>query len=404
MRDQTIEPRLRAANPLSKRTLEALDLATGEAALGEALIGDSALAAEPSVSARAPRRRRSALLLLGGAAAAVAVAVVLLLSGGAGRSPEPAYGAQLVRFAESTPLLLLEAPGWHVQNVDQWTSGQGTMEFVWGKTGGREPVATTADDEGSAVASPAVRQRWVHLVWYSGKSAHQLMRAYLHPRIDRTPGRRLTTTIPALGAMVHIDTRAESAPQYGRPGDHEMAAIWRQDGQVLVLNGRVPDLAAFRERLDGLRRVDAQTWLGAMPPKVVKAADYGATVHQMLQGIPLPPGFDPASIPDLSLTTDRYQVGAAVGGAVACGWFNRWGEARADGDTAATQEAERVLLESEARWPIFRQMRTEGGYPATVIEYAEKMQSGRWYGKPLLAAVDSKVGLCGPGGLPGSGG
>ena len=35
-----------------------------------------------------------------------------------------AYGAELVRFAESTPLLLLEGPGWRVQNGDEYKTGK----------------------------------------------------------------------------------------------------------------------------------------------------------------------------------------------------------------------------------------------------------------------------------------
>ena len=70
-----------------------------------------------------PRRRRRFALALGSAALAVALAAVLILAGGGSNHPSPAYGAELVRFAESTPLLLLEGPGWRVQNVTE--EGQG---------------------------------------------------------------------------------------------------------------------------------------------------------------------------------------------------------------------------------------------------------------------------------------
>jgi uncharacterized protein YodC (DUF2158 family) len=197
--------------------------------------------------------------------------------------------------------------------------------------------------------------------------------------------------MPALGTKVHIDTRAESSPKYGGPGDHEMLAVWAEDGHVLELSTRVPDLAAFRERLGWLHRVDAQTWLDAMPAKVIKAADRGAAVREMLRGIPLPPGFDPAKISNQDLTTSRYEVGVAVGGGVACEWFSRWGEARANHDAAAAQEAERAL-QGAGRWPVFREMSKEGAYPAVVVEYAKAMPSGRWYGRPLLPDVNQGLG------------
>lgn len=97
-----------------------------------------------------------------------------------------------------------------------------------------------------------------------------------------------------------------------------MIAIWREGDRILSLSAWVPNLAAFRERLSWLRKVDAQTWLDAMPQRVVKAADYGAEMREMLQRLPLPAGFDPSTIPDRRVTTNRYSVGKAVGGAVAC--------------------------------------------------------------------------------------
>jgi uncharacterized protein YodC (DUF2158 family) len=381
MSTEKIELELRAANPIRRRALAALDLTAGEEALGRALIDQPALAGEPDLarpSRPGARRPRRALLALATLAAVVVAVVALLVGGGGGAgSPTPAYGADLVRFAESSPLLLLEAPGWKVENVDQPNAGEGMMGF-------------TRDGGGP------VDQRWVELTWNPVALAKKLLTIHFDPPLDRTPSPEVTTRIASLGATVHIDTRSESAPRYGHPGDHEMTAIWMEGSHVLTLDTRVPSLAAFRERLEAMHRVDAQTWLGAMPAKVVKAAAYGGTVDQILKGIPLPPGFDPNSIPRQGLTADRYQVGAEVGGTVACAWFSRWGEARAGHDTAGAEEAEKVLLESEKRWPIFREMAKEGGYPATVTEYAEAMPSGRWFGRPLLEAVDSNGGLCGP--------
>lgn len=388
MSTEKIELELRAANPVAKPILAALDLAAGEAALGEALIAESAPAGEPGAPSRASRRPRSALLLIAAATALAGVAAVFLLAGGgASESPAPAYGAELVRFAESTPLLLLEEPGWRVRGIGQ-QHGQGRMEFgIASPTVPEAHIYKTHTQHGIALHRDGLRR--VELAWWN---RGEMLKLLLSPRLDRVPGRKFTTTMPALGTTVHIDTRAETSPKYGGPGHHQMEAIWREDGRVLLLSASVPDLAAFRERLGWLRRVDAQTWLDAMPAKVVKAADYGAAVREMLQGIPLPPGFDPTRISNLHLTTDRYQVGAAVGGAVACAWFRYWGEARAGQDAAAAQEAERVLLESESQWPIFREMSKEGAYPATVVEYAKAMPSGRWYGRPLLSAVGQGLG------------
>jgi hypothetical protein len=398
MSTKALDRELRAANPVAAPVLAALDLGDCEADLREALIAKPMTSGADAVSVGLggtppfavalrrspprPRRPRRLLLGLAGAAAAAAAVVVLLVGGGHDpASPAPAFGADLVRYAESTPLVLLELPGWHVQDLEQESGGNGDLRF--------------ATDSGPD------KQRWLRLFWLPANQPGVNWQDLLHPKIDRTPGRRFTTRPEGLGRTVHVDTRAESAPRYGSPGDHEMSAAWKEDGRVIFLVTRVPDAHTFLERLDGLRKVDAQTWLAALPARVIKPMEYAPTVREMLKGIPLPPGFDPSRIPHHGLSQDRYQVGAVVGGTVACAWFHSWGQARAAGDTGAEARAERVLLGSETQWPIFREMAKEGAYPATVIEYARKLKSGSWYGRPVLKAVFSEDGLCGPGELGG---
>lgn len=286
MNTDTLDRELRAANPIASPVLAALDLDECEASLGQALMGEPVAVDAGSAGAdrRArplPHRRRR--ILVGLAAAATAAAAVVLFVGGSHgpEAPARAYGAELVRYAESTPLLLLDQPGWRVKGLEQQHGGDGTLGFV--------------TDTGRA------DQRWVKLYWLPRDQAGVNLRAILHPRIDRTPGRRLTTELPNLGAVVHIDTRAETAPRYGHPGDPEMTAVWLEGGRLLYFESRVSSLAAFRKRLEGLRRVEAQAWLDAMPPQVVKAAEFAPTVEEMLRGIPLPPGFDPSQVPHRGL-------------------------------------------------------------------------------------------------------
>lgn len=217
------------------------------------------------------------------------------------------------------------------------------------------------------------------------------------------PGRHsFKTKIPALGVTAYVDPRIERSWRQGGPDHRWMLAVWKEGGRLIELRAHVPDLATFREQLGWLRRVGAEEWLDAMPARVVKSVDYAATVDSMLEGIPLPPGFDPTTLEGAEVTTDRYQVGAAVGGAVACSWFRVWGEALGSGDTAAAEEAEAVLR-GAGSWPIFEEMAKEGAYPATVLEYAEKMPSRKWYGRPLLPEVDEGLS-CAERGYPAVGG
>ena len=217
---------------------------------------------------------------------------------------------------------------------------------------------------------PAVRQRRVEL---------------LAPRLSRRnrsdghevphPHGQSWIKLPVLETTAEVDTRAEFYVNQGGPGNRQMTAFWSEGGYVLELRAAVPDLAAFEERLGWLTRVDSQTWLDAMPAKVVKAADHDAAVREMLKGIPVPDGFEPSRVPDEGLTTDRYQVGASVTGIVSCLWFRQWGEARRTGDGAAEVEAEKAMATSK-HWPILHEMAKEGAYPETVWELAAEMPSG----------------------------
>jgi hypothetical protein len=155
-----------------------------------------------------------------------------------------------------------------------------------------------------------------------------------------------------------------------------MVALWTEDGYLLEMRAAVPDQAAFEERLGWLTKVDSQTWLDAMPAKVVKAADHDAAVREMLKGIPVPSTFTPSRVPDTGLTTDRYQVGAKVTATVSCLWFRQWGEARRTGNRAKELEAERAMATSK-HWAILREMAKEGAYPETIWELAADMPSGK---------------------------
>ncbi len=329
MKRDEIERALSAADPVDRGRLDRVDLEAMEADLLADLEADPP---GPALAAAPPRLRRSRrfALALGPAALAFAIAAVVLLAGGGSEQTSQAYGAELVRFAESTPLLLLEGPGWRVQNVYEAPRGayhaesdraEGSMEFVTGKPipyesvrikcvhetmskNGKYPVCTAQSESG--MFPPSVRQRRVELRWFHGSLEDSLAMAHemAHPHGQSW------TRLPVLATTADVDTRAEFYVNQGEPGNRQMTALWSEDGYVLELKAAVPDLAGFEERLEWLKRVDSQTWLDAMPAKVVKAADHDAAVREMLKDIPVPKGFEPSQIPDEGLTTDRYQVGA----------------------------------------------------------------------------------------------
>lgn len=407
MKTRELEMALAAADPVDQEELVGLDF---EAMVGD-LLADLEGVQSGLTTPVAKRRRfgpRRLALTLAPAAFAIAVVAVLVLVGSGTQRTVPAYGAELVRFAESTPLLLLEGPGWRVQSVSQTgqgaymprsSRGAGSMEFVTGPAVAHTSPTISADGEVSGMTPKSVRQRKVELSWNPGKLGFP------------GPVVRHPIEVPVLDTTALVNTRAETAfiqtktekkrIEWGGPGDRQMAAIWHEDGYTLELRAWVSNPAAFEERLGWLSRVDSETWLDAMPAKVVKAADHDAAVREMLKGIPVPRGFTPAQIPDEGLTTNRYQVGASVTGVVSCLWFRQWGEARRAGDRKARLEAERAMATSTS-WPILREMNKDGDYPEVVWELAAAMPSGVWeWGPHAWRLLPHAEGLgCARWGMP----
>lgn len=383
MKRHQLDSEVKAADPFLPQALAALDLDAAEAELGAAIVAQAPGAEDPpAVKVRWSRRSQGGRRWAVAAAAGMIVAGVILfvLSGGSAQNqPARAYGADLVRFAESSPLLLLESPGWRVQNVVEENSREGiegSMEFVTGKPIPYETVRITGSSEAErekGMFAPAVRQRRVELQWRHGTLAEALANQHgsLHPHGQRW------VKLPVLDTTAAVDTRAEFYVNQGGPGNRLMVAFWSENNYVLQLEAAVPDQAAFEERLGWLTKVDPRTWLDAMPAKVVKAADHRAAVREMVKGIPVPDTFKPSRVPDEGLTTDRYQVGAKVTGAISCLWFRQWAEARRAGDRAAELEAEKAMATSR-HWRILREMAKDGAYPQTIWELAAEMPSGVW--------------------------
>jgi hypothetical protein len=144
----------------------------------------------------------------------------------------------------------------------------------------------------------------------------------------------------------------------------------------------------YQTILNSLRRVDVNTWLNAMPPEVVQPDALDATVKQMLRGVPLPPNFDPSTLPNASLISDRYRLGTAVTGAVTCGWLEDWVAAARNHDVTSAQQADRGLG-SARHWPVLLSMVHEkgwkgeqlpasgNGWASTILDVAREIRKGR---------------------------
>ena len=93
----------------------------------------------------------------------------------------------------------------------------------------------------------------------------------------------------------------------------------------------------------------------------------------------------------IGLVKDRYQLGAAVTGAVACSWFGLWGEARRQDDAATVQEAIEAMATAKD-WPILHEMDQTGDWPYFVEQAAEAMPGGLVRTTPLEEAVPTSLG------------
>jgi hypothetical protein len=365
-----------AADPLPADVAERLKLSVAEDEMLERISATNSR--RHTVSLRRPGRARHAARAVGLVAAVTAVAVAalaLIPSSRRGDSgPSPAFAAELVRFANASPLVLLEAPGWHVVYANEESRTYGQLEYI------RGPATASGTPKGMVSRRPSTfAGRSSELAWRSGP-----LSMWVH---DRAASSSLHTTATVLG------TTAQVFQYSGTHGYLAVSALWAYEGRVVEFGAPVRSMAQFKAELGALRRVDPNTWLRALPPSVIKTAARAATIHRMLAGIPLPPGFRVSQIRGRALIKDRYQLGAAVTGTVACMWFADWSHARANGDRRAVDKAVAAMA-TAPRWPILREMESKGDWPNILIGYARAMPRGRLYGRPLMRLVWGTLG-CG---------
>jgi hypothetical protein len=368
MTSNSIDVQLSAANPLSDRDAAALSLHDAEVELIERIVAIPVRRRVPPVATRVLRRRRLVLAL--GVAVTIVAALMLAPSGDQGGGPAPAFAAPLVRFANASPLALLRLPGWHVVYADEEIGGWGEMHFVRGPSDGEGNPRGVSHRKQASVAG-----RVASLTWSPLNHAPQKFIAGGHQAAPTGLGVSARRFVYEGGSRTAFD----------------ISAGFIQHGRVLWFRATVTSMAMFRAELRALTAVDTVTWLRAMPPSVVKAADSGETVRLMLKGIPLPPGFDAARIRGVHLVHDRYQLGAAVTGTVACLWIADWNRARAAGDQATVSRAIAAMA-SAPRWPVLRQMAREGAWSQVLIGYAKAMPRGTAFGRPLAMEVNSGLG------------
>jgi hypothetical protein len=360
---------LRSENPLPQSVADAMNVAGGEGALRDGIIGEPVLA-HRRVAPSGRRVPRAVALLLTAAVAAVSVLVAV---GGGDSGPTPAFGAALVRFANASPRVLLQLPGWHVTYVLQEPDGYGEIHFV------RGPAQADGNPSGGGTEA-ALSGRFAQLTWTPLTAARlAAVRKHTqlsgHQHIPTGLGVPVTTLVGEGRSRHWIDLQARFL--YGN--------------RILEFRATAPTMAAYRAELNALHNVTATTWLEAMPASVIKSANTHASVQQMLRDVPLPLDFDADKIPGIALTQNRYDLAVAAIGAVACTWTADWAHARATGDKTAQSRAI-AAMRTAPHWPVFAWMKREGAWPSVLIGYARAMPKGNWYGTPLTVAANNAFG------------
>lgn len=280
--------------------------------------------------------RRGLLVPVGVGIAALALAGYLLLGGSPGGDGETssAFAAAAIRVAEANSRLLVTEPGWEVVRADEFEPDSGETEFSDGN-------------------------HRLQITWYPA-------RYYDSYRRDRAavPGPQIPIEVLGQPAtMVHY-------------GGTDFATMLPARGETFVeIRGNLGSEAAYRQILASLESVDVDTWLSAMPPSVVQPADRSATVDAMLQGVPIPPGFDIEGLREQDNLLDTYQLGATVTGAVSCEWLDRWVAAEKSGNDA-TAKTSVEAMRSSRQWPILQDMKDEGGWSQAVWDISRQLEQG----------------------------
>jgi len=288
----------------------------------------SADAPSAPITARRPMRRMRLVLAAAATAAAVLVGTAVVTDGGGGGT---AFAAELVAVAEANQRILVDRDGWSVSRVDEFTAAEGEMTFSDG--------------------THNLNLAWAPAAQYNERLAKH--------RQEFGEG----STVPVLGGEGRMFN-------YG--GAEYETLLPPSNGTYVRFRGNVGDEATYRAVLGDMRTVDVNTWLSALPESAVKPGAQADAIDAMLKGVPLPAGFDRASIKGGEGVRDRYQLGAAVAGAVSCAWVHLWDDAvKADDDAAATQAVD--AMATSRTWQVLLDMNTDGDYPEEVWMIADAM-------------------------------
>jgi hypothetical protein len=122
-------------------------------------------------------------------------------------------------------------------------------------------------------------------------------------------------------------------------------------GLYLMLYGDADSRAAFLSLLGDIREVDTETWLEALPPDIVDPLESPEIAARMLRGVPIPPDLGVDELSQEPSAGPKIGIRTTLLSAIACGWLDRWREARRSGDVATRNEAINAMARAHD-WPV----------------------------------------------------
>lgn len=336
MTDEHVDRLVRGVDPVD--ALTRTDLQGADQALLEEIMSQSPVK-------HLPKRRRAyvAAAFLAAAVLAIAVTVPALLSEPDDRPPAAGpragtdgsqttpikYSAAIIEAAQKNPRLLIDGPGWKPANVYGFADASGMVNFA---KDGQE----------------------LSINWYEAD------------QYDFYYKDRLNVSKP-----VPITVAGQDGMLF-RYSATDFAVMLKPDGSAfaeLRTGQGFKDKADFLAVVAEIKKVDVDTWLGAMTAEIVTPDKVAAVADEMLAGMSLPPGFDKADLANLG-TNDRYQFGAGVAKAYVCGWLKEWADN--DDDTSVVQQSVNALQNTRG-WKLLDQMNPDGDYPEGVWSLADKV-------------------------------
>jgi hypothetical protein len=262
--------------------------------------------------------------------------------GGAGEHTSSHGAAAQEQLREQGFRAVLDAPGWTVSATEAEDDGYGEVDY----------------EKGDAS---------FQITWYPATSY-----------ADYVTDREHIVDPPAPGEPVQVLGGSGQLWAYDATDHTVIREV--EDGHWMEFRGAGMDETAYRTLLGQLRLVGLADYEASLPERFVTKTERQDALREILRGITDVSGIGyPADRDDSAATTDEqdpYQVGAFVAGRYACAWLDEFKAAKQSGDTAAADEAARVLGTSR-RWPVLNQMNEQGDYPEVVWGYADEVAAGK---------------------------